>query len=73
MNRGTYIHLRNLPGPDHDPALKGVKGGNCNREACQKPGATWFNKGSKAYYCRSCASLINIATCRDGTVLCSPT
>lgn len=42
-----------------DPALKGVYGGNCNRQACQQPNATWYNKGSYKYYCQKCAHLIN--------------
>jgi len=42
-----------------NPELKGVKGGNCNREACQKPGAVWFNHSTHAYYCPSCAELLN--------------
>ena len=58
---------------DKDPALKGVLGGNCNRTTCQKPGATWYNKGSYKYYCRACAKLINSSPCEDGSVLCSDT
>ncbi len=54
-----------------DPALKGAKGGNCNRQACQKPGATWFNKGTDKYYCPDCATLINWQPLPDGTYLCS--
>jgi hypothetical protein len=38
---------------------KGKKAGSCNRRACQKPGAVFYNRGSYAYYCRSCADLIN--------------
>jgi len=38
---------------------KGVKGGNCNRTACQAPGAYWFNHSTRAYYCGTCADLIN--------------
>ncbi len=40
---------------EHDPKLKGVEGGNCNRTACQAPDAVWFNTGTQKYYCRSCA------------------
>lgn len=39
--------------------VKGAKGGNCNREACQKPGATWFNKIMNAYYCPACGMDLN--------------
>lgn len=56
----------NLP----DPALKGAKGGNCNRTACQQPEAHYFNTGTDAYYCWDCASDINEFAMRphaDGT------
>jgi hypothetical protein len=43
----------------HDPALKGKFGGNCNRTACQVPGADWWNPNTNAYYCCDCAVLIN--------------
>lgn len=39
----------------------GVLGGLCNRKACRAPGATWYNSGSYAYYCPSCAFKINEA------------
>lgn len=42
-----------------DPSLKGIFNGNCNRSMCQKPGATWFNHSTRAYYCHSCAYIIN--------------
>lgn len=45
--------------PKPDPALKGKKGGNCNRQACQLPGADYFNRSTLAYYCERCADLIN--------------
>lgn len=40
-------------------ALKGKKDGNCNVTACQKPGATWWNASTRAYYCPHCAAEIN--------------
>lgn len=40
---------------------KGLKNGSCNRSACQQPGATWYNSGSRAYYCTKCAGMINDA------------
>lgn len=49
------LHASLLP----NPALKGVKNGNCNRQACQRPGATWFNSSTRAYYCKKCAAKIN--------------
>jgi hypothetical protein len=42
-----------------DPALKGIKGGNCNRTACQLPNAVWYNHSTQKYYCHSCADDIN--------------
>lgn len=39
---------------------KGLKGGSCNVTACQEPNsAFYFNKSTKAYYCRRCADEIN--------------
>lgn len=43
---------------------KGLKGGSCNRTACQAPNAMWFNHSTRAYYCQWCARLINDA-CRN--------
>lgn len=40
-------------------ALKGTYLGNCNRTACQAPGAVWWNFGSRSWYCRDCAILLN--------------
>lgn len=40
-------------------ALKGTYLGNCNLTACQRPGATWWNFGSRSWYCRSCALMLN--------------
>lgn len=41
-----------------DPKLKGAEGGNCNRTACQQPGAVWYNESTHFYYCRNCAITI---------------
>lgn len=38
---------------------KGLKGQRCNRTACQAPGAYWYNHSTRAYYCGTCADLIN--------------
>lgn len=50
-------------------ALKGVKDGNCNVTACQRPGATWWNTSMRAYYCRTCAHDINYWCRKDGNEL----
>ena len=42
-----------------DPALKGKRGGNCNRTACQLPDANYWHTGTKAWYCECCQKLIN--------------
>jgi hypothetical protein len=41
------------------PEDKGRYLGSCNRKACLRPGANWFNRETRAYYCRRCAWLIN--------------
>jgi hypothetical protein len=38
---------------------KGLKNGSCNVTACQEPGAIYFNKSTRAYYCQDCAKEIN--------------
>ena len=35
------------------------KGGLCNREACQSPGAYWYNHSTRRYYCDACAHRLN--------------
>lgn len=37
---------------------KGKENGSCNREACQQPGATFFNVVTRAYYCLTCTRRI---------------
>lgn len=38
---------------------KGLKGGHCNVTACQEPGAYYYNKSTRKYYCKYCADRIN--------------
>ena len=40
---------------------KGQKGGRCNLSACPCPDkpAYWYNHGSLAYYCATCAHMLN--------------
>lgn len=57
------------------PKNKGQFKGLCNRSACLAPGADWYNRGSYAFYCGSCAHLLNDANkndefCRTGGPLC---
>lgn len=44
---------------------KGRKGGSCNRTACQRPGAYWYNRGSMSWYCTNCAHMLNHANRHD--------
>jgi hypothetical protein len=53
--------------------MKGQLNGLCNRTACQRPGATWFNTSTRAYYCEDCARDITGFTKRvDGFHICYP-
>lgn len=45
---------------------KGEFGGRCNRTACQKQGATWYNRVMQRYYCHQCAFEINEVARGDG-------
>lgn len=38
---------------------KGEFNGECNRTACSNKNAVYYNKGTHAYYCDSCAMKIN--------------
>ena len=42
-----------------DVMNKGAKNGNCNRTACQKPGAVYYNHSTQKYYCPVCAHMLN--------------
>lgn len=54
LRRGKQLGYPVLP-------TKGVKNGLCNRVSCLAPDAQWFNHATKAYYCTSCAELLNAA------------
>jgi len=50
---------------------KGQYQGSCNREACQAPGANYFNLSTRRYYCGRCARDINSFSVRaDKMILC---
>lgn len=53
--RGIYQIKRT----DAEMATKGKFGGLCNRSACLRHEAYWWNRGLYAYYCQDCAHLIN--------------
>jgi len=67
----TYLDGKPYPplNPKPDAAIKGIQGGNCNRTACQLPGANWYNRATHAYYCPACAKLINDANRVDAAGL----
>lgn len=59
---GVYMsaeYIDNLQTDKPHGEGKGEKGKNCNREACQAPGAYWYNHSTQRYYCTTCARLIN--------------
>ena len=45
-----------------DAPDKGKENGSCNRKACQRPGAVFFNTSTRAWYCAPCAHKINNAS-----------
>lgn len=45
--------------PPTPAQVKGAFDGLCNRKACQRPGARWFNEVTQAHYCEDCATQIN--------------
>lgn len=49
---------------------KGERLGSCNRQACQAPGAYWYNRTMRKWYCTSCARLLNQNPLPGGEVLC---
>lgn len=46
-------------GSDGYPKNKGMYLGSCNRSACLKPSAIWFNHSTRKYYCVACAHWLN--------------
>ncbi len=48
------------------PADAGHYGGTCFYSACLRPAsATWYNRGSHAFYCRGCADMMSHANRHD--------
>lgn len=56
-------HYREVP--DVLPKNKGQFNGSCNRRQCLEPGASWYNRGSYAFYCEDCAHMLNHANRND--------
>jgi hypothetical protein len=57
LNESDYDKYGNYIGPNKPD--KGEKNGSCNITRCQRPGATFYNKGMSRWYCPSCAREIN--------------
>lgn len=62
--------------PKDFPKDKGKYKGACNRSACLRYPATWYNRGSYAFYCASCGRMLNDSNnaqefCKDEP-LCKP-
>jgi hypothetical protein len=52
--------------PRVKPADAGHYGGTCFYSACLRPAsATWYNRGSHAFYCRGCAAMLSHANRHD--------
>ena len=45
---------------------KGDFNGECNRGACTKRNAIWYNSPMYKYYCTSCARMINESSNQSG-------
>lgn len=53
--------LKSKPRLQNEPD-KGIEGGSCNRTACQKPNAIYYNKATHRFYCKQCMILIHRAS-----------
>lgn len=51
---------------------KGELNGLCNRSACLKPGANWYNTCTYNFYCEECAVLINETNFAGIKDMCKP-
>lgn len=51
--------IQRVKNPAPDPKLKGQRGGNCNRTACQLAPAPYYNPYTHAFYCKTCARELN--------------
>lgn len=45
--------------------VRGVRGSTCYRQSCEYGPAMWYNFSTKHWYCRSCASTINVMNQAD--------
>lgn len=52
-------HNYDEPDPKTFPKDKGMYKGACNRKHCLRYPATWYNRGSYAFYCQDCGLMLN--------------
>lgn len=65
VKNGSVPYQRFITDPVAITPKKGTRNGNCNRTACQKPGAFWWNRGSHSWYCTDCALMLSRANAGD--------
>lgn len=64
-NQREYNYRTKLKRLERQGKVKGMSqkigeyGGLCNREACRKPHAVYFNRSTLKHYCQKCAEKIN--------------
>lgn len=59
LNRKKYPNLFTGLSANGSPKDKGEYLGHCNRAACLKPGANFYNHSTGKYYCAACAHWLN--------------
>lgn len=62
------IHPRRYPEHEHNPMKGQIHGGLCNRTACDREGATWWNIYTFGLYCSVCGPNLNFAD----SAVCAP-
>jgi len=62
------IHPSRYPGHEMKPNKGQVYGGECNRTACERTGATWWNIYTYGLYCRDCGPQMNFSD----SAICAP-
>lgn len=65
----TRPHVSAIPETKLMPD-KGKRLGSCNRTACQGPGAFWYNRNMRSWYCTDCAHALNQVPLESGEYLC---
>lgn len=60
-----YTSQFSMDEPKVFPKDKGHWNGACNRSACLDRPATWYNRGSYAFYCEACAEMLSKVNRKD--------